>query len=273
MPESRIKNRSKKSGAVLIIIFFAAVIAAVYLYVSNINSTDFESKAEGFFRASAQNNYAVALSYLSSNLKKSLTPAQLVNYIKQMSAVIYKSSAWNTRNLSDNLVELINSAGAGEVSSSGVAVIFIKENNDWKILSIHTAEKVKNPAELMKKIPPLDSLKSLVVESLNELSGAAASGNYFTFYNKLSQEYRLKTSEASLKKIFDEYQRQGISLKPSDEFGIVFDEVPVVLTPGVLMLKGYYPTTQYPVYFEMGYRNELSRWKLDSIKISLQDNN
>jgi hypothetical protein len=267
----KVKRKKSKSQGVLILILFAVAAAAIFLYVSNFTAINFQSKAEAFFNAAAQNNYPEAVSFLSSGLKASLTPAELEKYVNRMATVNYTSSGWNKRTISDNLVELLNSSGSGEHTSSNIEIVFVKENGDWKILSIKVKGPVSSPSEAVKKIPSLDSLKSLVYASLNILSYAITSGNFFDFYRALSLQYQHKTTPSGLKTSFNVYGQQGISLKPTDESGVVFDEVPDISAEGVLLLKGYYPTRQYPVYFELGYRQELFQWRLDNIKVSIQD--
>lgn len=255
----------------IIWILIAGTVVAVYIYVSGNSSHNFADTADKFFEAAKRNNYMEAINYLSENLKSTMTPLQLEKYINQMADVDYRLANWQTRTISDNVVELMGLFNSSETGKpSEVNVIFIMNGGNWKILSVKMQYSGDAKEKLTKSIPPLDSLKSMADSSLTLVANSVKAGNYFDLYKTLSRNWRLKTSEAALKEKFSKLQEQNIDLTPSETFGLVFSEVPVISPKGDLVLKGYYPTSSTPISFVLSYRDEESQWMLDDVDINTQ---
>lgn len=272
MNEQKKPTKRRISARDFIIWFLiAGLIVAAYLYVSNKSSHDFKLEANKFFAAAKNNNYLEAINYLSNNLKSTMTPIQLERFINRMATVDYKSTRWETRSISDEIVELLGETNTQNNDlPSSIDVIFIMSENDWKILSIKTDLASVSKEEMNNSIPPLDSLNHLATASLNLIANSIKIGNYFDLYKDISRTWRMKTSESDLQNKFSQLSNQNIDLTPSESFGIVFSEVPEITQKGSLVLKGYYPTNSVPISFVLSYKNEDSLWVLDDVDMSTQ---
>ena len=263
-------HRRLKTKDLIIWLLIGVVIVAVFVFVSNSSSYDFSDKANNFFQAAKENNYLVAINFLSNNLKKTMTPIQQEKFINRMAEVDYRSVQWDKRNISGNLVELLGQINNSSGNGTEVDVVFISEGDDWKILGVKTQFAKDVSKELSQSIPPLDSLKGMVSSSLQLIAQSINAGNYFELYKEISRNWRLKTSESQLQSKFNQYKDNNIDLTPSKSFGLVFSEVPNISDKGDLVLKGYYPTKDLPVSFVLSYRYEASEWKLDDVDITTE---
>ncbi len=264
------KKRRLTIKDLIIWLLIAVVISAVFVFVFNSSSYDFTDKANKFFEAAKQNNYLVAINYLSNNLKNTMTPIQQEKFINRMAEVDFRSAQWETRTISDNLVELLGRINNSTGNVSEVDVVFISEGDDWKILGVKTQLASDASKELAKSIPPLDTLKNMADSSLVLIAQSINAGTFFDLYKEISRNWRLKTSESQLQSKFNEYKDKNIDLTPSKSFGLVFSEVPVISDKGDLVLKGYYPAKTIPVSFVLSYRYEAFQWKLDDVDISTE---
>ncbi len=265
------KKKRKKGGIfkdIIIWFFIVAAIAVVIFYMIDTNpSVNLTSNINRFFSAVYIGDYNKAMTYLSSDLKSTMNPVQLQSFLKQTSHIDYKMANWRSKNISDDIVDMVGYVKLPDGKQSEIEIIFRNEDGKWKILSIKDESNQVLSKNLNKKIPSLDSLKIMAVATLKELSKAIVSKNYTDFYRNIALSWRIKTSEQKLAEKFNKFYADGDTLLPAKNPFIVFDKVPHISDDGKLILEGYYPTESFPIYFDLEYSYEEPAWRISDVEI------
>ncbi|MDQ6808915.1 MAG: hypothetical protein M3Z64_05745 [Verrucomicrobiota bacterium] len=116
-------------------------------------------------------------------------------------------------------------------------------------------------------IPPEKELKPLVQSSLLSFNKSVQAKDFSGFYKDIAAIWQEQTTPEKLGALFKDFGDKEIDLAPIKKLEPVFSSPPSIDSDGVLVVKGYYPTTPARTIFQLKYLQEKDEWKLVGIKV------
>lgn len=250
------------------LIIIAIVVASIGIIIGVVFylTSGATKSANNFFSLIKSGNIDNAYQSLSQQFKEKTTSEQFEIFVKTYSIIDFDSVFWNSRSMNPSVTELEGSIKTKNGKTIPVKVDLVKEDGQWKILSID----VKGGIPQVKTIPSDSDLVKLVNNSI-QLFGQAVKGDDFSiFYSSISKLWQGQTTSEKLRDIFNSFVDQKIDITILNDTTPVFSEKPTIDENGVLILKGYYSYKDYqPVNFQVKYIYEYPDWKLIGIKVNL----
>jgi hypothetical protein len=121
-------------------------------------------------------------------------------------------------------------------------------------------------------IPEQAELISMSESSLISFGKAVKKKDFSGFYEDIAAVWQKQTTAEKLEELFKDFLDKGVDL-PGAIKGKepVFNQPATINSDGVLMIKGYYPTTPNRVIFQLKYLQEEDEWKLVGIDVNLKE--
>jgi hypothetical protein len=116
-------------------------------------------------------------------------------------------------------------------------------------------------------IPDEDELKPMVEESLLSFNKSVQKNDFSGFYHDIAKLWQKQTTPEKLRELFKDFIEKEIDLAPIKKLEPVFSSPASIDSDGVLLVKGYYPTTPARTLFQLKYLKEEDEWKLVGIKV------
>lgn len=121
-------------------------------------------------------------------------------------------------------------------------------------------------------IPEKAETKSMTESSILSFGKAVKKKDFSGFYEDIATIWQKQTSPEKLEELFKDFLNKGIDLPAALEGKEpVFNQPAAIDSDGVLMIKGYYPTTPNRVVFQLKYLEEEDEWKLVGIDVNLKE--
>ena len=147
-------------------------------------------------------------------------------------------------------------------------VIYAKqENHEWKIHNITPA--IENSSGIT--LPDQYALLTIIHKYLMLFISALQQEDFTVFYNDLAELWKVETNPLELKKTFQNFMEKNIDLSFVVNATPVISEQPVIDENGFVTVKGYYPSANQNLLFQLTLCYQHPDWKLLSIKISTND--
>ena len=232
----------------------------------------FEKKANDFFDAIKQKNAEATRSFLPSNggdqeyaaLFNDLVPRGTALNFKADSILSQKSILFGE---SKSISGTINPEGVQKPVP--VTVIFVSENNVWKIKEVKESTQKSEPtaAEIQEKA----KIMNLVRQSMADFVLSKKAKSMEHFYQTISDEWKKSTTVESLNKSFE------MVLADTTDWGFLNPVEPditrYVVKDGVLTVIGVYPSKPKRLIFEQNYVKDVENgeWKLAGFKLYTAD--
>jgi len=186
----------------------------------------------------------------------------LRTFLSNTALLHFKKASWSNREISGGRGEL-----NGEVISDAGAVIplkllFVKENDAWKIYGI---QKVAAGLQTEGAAPPIPNgadRVALVKRSMHDFALSINNKSMEQFHGSLSQMWQEQITTEKLDEVFGKIYGSGLDFTVLDNLEPVIEPVSALGENGELILKGYFPSTPNPVHFEHKYVYDSSGWKL-----------
>lgn len=247
---------------IAIVVVSIGIIIGVVFYLTS----GAAKSADNFFSLIKSGNIDNAYESLSLQFKEKTTSEQFKIFVETSSITDFDSVFWNSRTMNPGVTKLEGSIKTKKSKTIPVEVDLVKEDGQWKILSID----VKGGVSQEKAIPSDSDLVKLVNHSM-QLFGKGVKGDDFSiFYASISKLWQAQTTPQALRESFKSFIDQKIDIAVLQDTMPVFNEKPAIDENGVLILKGYYAYQDYSrIDFQVEYIYEHPDWKLIGIKVGL----
>jgi opacity protein-like surface antigen len=121
-------------------------------------------------------------------------------------------------------------------------------------------------------VPEKADLVSMTESSLISFGKAVKKKDFYGFYDDIAIVWQKQTTAEKLEELFKDFLDKGIDLPAAiKEKEPVFSQPATINSDGVLMIKGYYPTTPNRIVFQLKYLQEEDEWKLVGIDVNLKE--
>jgi hypothetical protein len=130
----------------------------------------------------------------------------------------------------------------------------------------------KKKPEESAEIPDKSQLESMTEKSLVSFGRAVKKKDFTAFYEDIAGLWQKQTTPEKLQDAFKDFFDKEIDL-PAAIKGKqpVFNQQPTINSDGVLIIKGYYPTTPNRIVFQLKYLNEEGEWKVVGVNVNLKE--
>ena len=146
-------------------------------------------------------------------------------------------------------------------------MIFVKENDAWKIYAIQKPTAGLQSEDTSPTIPGKADQMALVKQSIHDFIVSVEQKNMEHFRSTTSQLWQKQHTTEQLNQAFKAIIDSGANWSVLDSFQPVFSSEAKVDESGVLLLAGYYPTKPSQVNFELKFIYEGVSWKLIGFNI------
>lgn len=249
---------------------FVVVIAGIIFLVFEVTSAMPEA-ADRFFAAVRTNDMAAARAELSEEFRASTDTASLQQYLKSNGLADVVETEWNSRKFENKRGELEGSVLTADGGRIPLTMVFVEENEAWKILAIsRSAAGVSQTQQGKLAIPALAERTALVKRSMHDFAMALEQGDMSSFYPTLSALWRSQTSVEELNTAFAVFFEQDIKLLSLDAMQPQFGTEASIDENGVLSIQGHYDTQPSVVHFNHRYILEGTDWRLLGINVQLK---
>jgi hypothetical protein len=243
--------------AIGIVVVFVLAIGAVFFLTAGMADT-----ANEFFGAIKSQDLAAARSHLSEDFKASTDEAALREFLSKGALLNFKETSWSNRQISGGRGEL-----DGEVitESGGVVplkLMFVKENDAWKIYAIQKPTAGLQSEATSPAIPSSADRVALVRRAMHDFAVSVNSKSMEHFRGTVSQLWQKQFTTEKFEKAFSLAYDLGVDFTVLDGFEPVLEPVSELGENGELILKGQFPTKPNQVHFEQKYIYEGLGWKL-----------
>ena len=116
-------------------------------------------------------------------------------------------------------------------------------------------------------IPEEKELKSMSQSSLLSFNQSVLKKDFSGFYDEIAALWQEQTTPEKLQTLFKDFIDKEIDLSPIKKLEPVLSSPAAIDSDGVLVVKGYYPTTPARTIFQLKYLEEKGDWKLVGIKV------
>lgn len=121
-------------------------------------------------------------------------------------------------------------------------------------------------------VPEKADLVSMTESSLLSFGKAVKKKDFSGFYEDIAAVWQKQTTAEKLEELFKDFLDKEIDLPAAiKEKEPVFNQPATINSDGVLMIKGYYPTTPNRIVFQLKYLQEEDEWKLVGIDVNLKE--
>jgi hypothetical protein len=252
--------------AAILIVIIVIVILLVFQMTSGVVEV-----ADQFFAEVKAGNVANAYEhYLSEDFRAATTLEELESFLEKTALSNYSGASWSSRSISGDQGKLEGSIETADGGTIPITIDLVKENDEWKILSIYKPESGLVSDERTREIPSDAELKELASASVHNLALAINNDDFKSFYNDISEFWRSQTTPAELKGAFKSFVEQQVDLTVLQGMEPVFSEPPALDENSSLVLKGYFASQPSMTYFDLSYIYEHPEWKLVGIAVDLK---
>lgn len=117
-------------------------------------------------------------------------------------------------------------------------------------------------------VPDEDTLKPMVQSSLLSFNKSVQAKDFTGFYHDIAELWQKQTTPEKLQALFKDFMDKEIDLVSIKKLEPVFSSPASIDSDGVLVVKGYYPTTPARTLFQLKYLQEDGDWKLVGINVN-----
>jgi hypothetical protein len=248
-----------------IVVVFVLGIAAVFYFTAGMAKT-----ADAFFEAVRQQDIAAARSYLSEDFKASTDEAALKEYLSKGALLKFKKASWSNRQISGGRGEL---NGAVTTDTGGVVplkLMFVKENDAWKIYAIQKPTAGLQTEQTSPTIPTKADQATLVKLSMHDFGLSVNRKTMEHFHGTVSRLWQRQITTEKFNEVFGRTFDSGLDFTVLDNVEPIIEPVLTLGEHGELVLKGYFPTKPKPINFEQKYLYEGVNWKLFGFSIEIK---
>lgn len=239
-----------------VVSIFILAIVAMFYFTSGMVDT-----ADAFFNAVKQKDIAKARGYLAEDFKASTDENALQAFLSKGAILNYKEASWSNRQISGGRGEL---NGAITTETGGIVPIklmFVKENDAWKIYAIQKPTAGLQSEDTSPTIPGKLEQSALVKQSMHNFIASVEKKNMEHFRSTGSRLWQKQFTTEQFNQAFKLVIDSGANWSVLESFEPDFSSEAKVDENGILLLAGHYKTTPN-IQFEQKYIYEGLAWKL-----------
>lgn len=244
-----------------IVAAFVLAIVAVFYFTSGMVDT-----ADAFFNAVKQKDIAKAHSYLAEDFKASTDEKALSDFLSKGAILNFKESSWSNREISGGRGELNGSITTDTGGVVPIKMMFVKENDAWKIYAIQKPTAGLQSEDTTLSVPEKSNQVLLVKQSMHDFIVSVEKKNMEHFRGTVSQLWQKQVSVEQLNQAFKSIIDSGANWSVLESFEPKLSSDAKVDENGVLQLAGLYETKPN-VHFKQKYIYEGLAWKLIGFNI------
>lgn len=253
------------------ILIGVVALAAVAVGVVLMMTAGLPDAADRFFAEVKAGNHAGAYRQLSADFRASTSERQFVAFLEGSALAKFADVSWNSRSISGGQGELVGTV----VSDSGgvvpITLGFVKENDQWKIYSIHKPRAGVTEPGNAASLPSDQELVALTEEALLRFADAVNARDFSGFHGHISNLWRTQHTVEQLNDAFRQFMDIGVDMVPALRANSPqFDVTPAIDDDGVLILEGHYPTQPSRLFFRLRYIYEGVGWKLVGTSVDIK---
>lgn len=167
-----------------------------------------------------------------------------------------------------------------------VALTLGVHKGDWQIMAL-SLSNASNPEQKSSfsllgsgvgftdvanmEVPQEPVINEAVQEALLAFNEAVQKKSFQSFSNVISRSWRSQLTETRFFTAFQAWLDAGIDFGGIRGMRAVFSEPPRFNSSGLLVVKGFYDTAPTKLLFSMQFINEMPKWRLVSLELSLAD--
>jgi len=253
------------SIAAVIAVVIALAVTAVFYFTSGIVDT-----ADAFFNSVKQKDIAKARSFLSEDFKASTDENALEAFLSEGALLNFKEASWSGRSIEGGRGELNGSIITETGGVTPITLMFVKENDAWKIYAIHNSPAGLQSQDSALPLPSHADQVALVKQSMRDFAAGINSKNMESFRETISQLWKKQITTEQLNELFVTFMEQNLDLTVLEPLEPVFDGEPRIDEDGVLEITGSYPTEPSQVAFVLRYFYEGTAWELLGLNIRIK---
>jgi hypothetical protein len=144
---------------------------------------------------------------------------------------------------------------------------YIYEKTAWKLIGIKVDVK---PSGAAGKLPSDDEAKELVQDSLLAFNAAVQTKSFVDFHKQVAVMWQKQITPTRLEELFGPFIKNEVDISAIASMEPTFDKAPSINEDGLLELKGFYPTKQAKILFDLAYLFEAPDWKLIKINVNVK---
>jgi hypothetical protein len=248
-----------------IAVVFVLAIAVVFYFTAGMVDA-----ADEFFVAIKNRDLAAARAHLSEDFKASTDEDALRAFLTQGALLDFKETSWSNRQISGGRGEL-----EGEVitATGGVVplkLMFVKENDAWKIYGIQKPTAGLQVEQASPTIPAKVDQVALVKRSMRDFGLSVNAKDMKHFHGSVSQFWQRRITPEKFDEVFATFFDSGLDLTVLERFEPIVEPVAELGENGELILKGYFATKPNQAHFEQKYIYEGLGWKLVGFSINVK---
>jgi hypothetical protein len=245
---------------------FILGIALVFYLTSGMADT-----ANSFFSAIKSGDISKARGFLSEDFKMSTDENALKEFLSTSALLNFKEANWSSRQINGGIGEL---NGAVTTSLGGVIplkLIFVKENDTWKIYAIQKPTAGLQQEESSPSIPTLKEQEALVQRAIFDFGTSVNSKDMTIFRNSISAIWQKQVTKEELEDAFSEFYESGGDFTILSSLSPQIERVSELGENGELILKGYFLSGKHKVTFTQKYIYQGIAWKLFGFSIYVDE--
>jgi hypothetical protein len=214
-----------------IVIVFVAAIATVFYFTSGMVGA-----ADEFFAAIKKQDIPAARSFLSEDFKASTDETALKEFLSKGALLQFKETNWSSRQISGGRGEL-----NGEVitETGGVVplkLLFVKENDAWKIYGIQKPTAGLQAEETSPTIPSKSDQVVLVKRATHDFATSVNAKSMEHFYATVARLWQKETTPQQFNEVFGAFFNHDIDLTILDVMQPTLEPVSALGESGQLIL-------------------------------------
>lgn len=247
----------------IVVVFVLAIVTVFYL------TSGMADVANEFFAAIKKQDVAAARGYLSEDFKASTDEAALKDFLTKGALLNFKETTWSNRQISGGRGEL-----EGEVitETGGVVplkLLFVKENDAWKIYGIQKPTAGLQPEQSSPNIPGKADQLVLVKQAMHDFAVSVNNKSMQHFHGTVSPLWQQQQTAQKFDEIFGAFYESGLDLTVLDSFEPSMEPATALNEDGLLVLEGFFPTQPSKVTFKQKFLYQGISWKLVGFTVNV----
>lgn len=240
-----------------IVVVFVLAIGAVFYFTLGMARA-----ADEFFAAIKRQDISAAHSYLSEDFKASTDEAALKQFLTTGALLNFKETTWSNRKISGGRGELDGEVITDKGGVVPLKLMFVKENDAWKIYAIQKPTAGLQTEETSPSIPSKADQVVLVKRAMVDFGKSVNEQSMAHFRSTVSQTWQRQFTQEKLDEAFGSVYGKGLDFTALERVEPVIEPPTGLGDNGELVLKGYFPAGPNRLHFEQTYLYEGVGWKL-----------
>ena len=265
--------------SLVIILFHGACVGGLSVW-SAINTSPVAQFADRFLLMIVEDNTTGAYNSASDKFRLVQDEQDFSNIFDRLNVSGYSIESWSNRTTVQKSSATIG--GILEYESGehvGVKIQFVKENSEWRVLSItDPLRRGLGPGAWFRLKPSDEEVKILLFDAMSDLARGIVSEDFTKLYENMSATFKTSNRPWVLKSVFGKMFSDKSVFLELESIEPVFEIMDWSsnsrIYPGdfdVFKLEGHYPADPLPVWYSLRFVYEHPDWRLLSIFVEIQE--